>query len=968
MGCHSSKETPKSLQAAALVVEDSPVASDSIDDNDDSSVVQCQQSMGPILEQAIPTVGRNPNNSFESVGCPWQEVEESFVPIDQTAFAVGTAAMLPPVAGAHPHNQPYVQQSPFELAATSNGGASFEDGSEASSSSEQEGDPLITKPGLEHVLALLERLVGARALLVDLRHPPAAYLRDSQGLRRGDPTDVRSLAHYQEVSLPGNVSGTLGAATPAANPTALLLLTQMAGVVARELGVSGRPPLQPSLPLQQQQSLSQQLHMGRAMSLATVLPAMSLITQRAASFEGGTQLGSLLVDATNGAWRILEVETALVTGTDMAAEEWVGALVWDVLRPPFGNASAAWSAVNEVAALAGDLIVTAVALPSCASQIGAAAAGGLALQCTPASEMALQAARLTEWQASVAAAERGGSDHRLLYLVTLVRGAHRDRSDGSRAAFHTDSSCAMLPSGLGVCSASREFGESPLGMIPVPGVELGELLGKGSYGRVFRGTWHGEEVAVKICHQGLARSGERKVKPWAGVEAVTSLQLRHRHVMRTLKHTTVVVPVAPAWPSSKSASINDLMGHALCRSSPEFGRLPLPSVKAPSAGPLAPTAHAATTSTVATAAAASDHGGSPRVQLLPSVPRPPSQLPFPIEAAATSAAAAGQPGDHQSSPAIASVAAVALGHISRAGGGLLPCGHSRPDFAAPTGLSLHSAALRGGAIPHAADYPLLQQTSSVLSNFGAASLGGSTVTTTAGSDMQAEIDTYVVMEYCNRGSLQRALEDGMFSFGDPHSGSSDIDGQLQQQQARGQQKEVLPRRPDMLSILTAGCQLASALAYMHSRGVIHGDLSRANVLLQESSDSSCGFDVKVADFGMARQLESGSRIDTMSCGTITHSAPELMDEGRLSPAVDVFAIGVLLWELYNGRGAWTGMNQAQVISAVLIHSKRPRFGSDTPRDFAALSNECMSSNPNSRPTCLQVEARLAAMIERLGGS
>lgn len=45
------------------------------------------------------------------------------------------------------------------------------------------------------------------------------------------------------------------------------------------------------------------------------------------------------------------------------------------------------------------------------------------------------------------------------------------------------------------------------------------------------------------------------------------------------------------------------------------------------------------------------------------------------------------------------------------------------------------------------------------------------------------------------------------------------------------------------------------------------------------------FFLQVADFGMARQLETGNRIDTFSCGTITHSAPELMDEGHLSPAV-----------------------------------------------------------------------------------
>jgi predicted Ser/Thr protein kinase len=36
------------------------------------------------------------------------------------------------------------------------------------------------------------------------------------------------------------------------------------------------------------------------------------------------------------------------------------------------------------------------------------------------------------------------------------------------------------------------------GIIPVPGVEVGELLGKGSYGQVFRGSWYGKEVAVKV--------------------------------------------------------------------------------------------------------------------------------------------------------------------------------------------------------------------------------------------------------------------------------------------------------------------------------------------------------------------------------------------------------------------------------------------------------------------------------------
>lgn len=50
---------------------------------------------------------------------------------------------------------------------------------------------------------------------------------------------------------------------------------------------------------------------------------------------------------------------------------------------------------------------------------------------------------------------------------------------------------------------------------------------------------------LQVCTQGIARSGDRTVKPWAGVEAVASLALHHRGVMRTLNHTTVVVPAPP---------------------------------------------------------------------------------------------------------------------------------------------------------------------------------------------------------------------------------------------------------------------------------------------------------------------------------------------------------------------------------------------------------------------------------------
>lgn len=71
---------------------------------------------------------------------------------------------------------------------------------------------------------------------------------------------------------------------------------------------------------------------------------------------------------------------------------------------------------------------------------------------------------------------------------------------------------------------------------------------------------------LQVCTQGIARSGDRTVKPWAGVEAVASLALEHPGVMRTLNHTTVVVPAPPPRSASvrhASLHVPDLSGCAL---------------------------------------------------------------------------------------------------------------------------------------------------------------------------------------------------------------------------------------------------------------------------------------------------------------------------------------------------------------------------------------------------------------------
>lgn len=83
---------------------------------------------------------------------------------------------------------------------------------------------------------------------------------------------------------------------------------------------------------------------------------------------------------------------------------------------------------------------------------------------------------------------------------------------------------------------------------------------------------------------------------------------------------------------------------------------------------------------------------------------------------------------------------------------------------------------------------------------------------------------------------------------------------------------------------------------------------------------ACG-QAMVCDFGMARDMAVRTRFQTQTYGTITHMPPELLLHDTLGKAGDVYAWGVLAWEMLAGCRAWAALNYGQVINAVAIEGR-----------------------------------------------
>lgn len=139
-------------------------------------------------------------------------------------------------------------------------------------------------------------------------------------------------------------------------------------------------------------------------------------------------------------------------------------------------------------------------------------------------------------------------------------------------------------------------------------------------------------------------------------------------------------------------------------------------------------------------------------------------------------------------------------------------------------------------------------------------------------------------------------------------------------------------------------QLLSALGYSHERGVVHRDIKPANVMVL------AGLHVKVMDFGIAR-IESSSMTQVGTVlGTPTHMAPEQLMGETADGRTDLWAAGVIFYELLTGRSPFAAESPAAVMHRVMQGEPMPpsRMVADVPAVFDAVVERALRKRVEQR--------------------
>lgn len=179
---------------------------------------------------------------------------------------------------------------------------------------------------------------------------------------------------------------------------------------------------------------------------------------------------------------------------------------------------------------------------------------------------------------------------------------------------------------------------------------------------------------------------------------------------------------------------------------------------------------------------------------------------------------------------------------------------------------------------------------------------------------------------------------------------------------------VFESKFQLLTLIEIGRQTAQGMDYLHAKNIIHRDLKSNNIFLHDD------LTVKIGDFGLAtaKTRWSGSQQFHQPTGSILWMAPEVIrmqEESPYSYQSDVYAFGVVLFELLAGQLPYSNVNNKdQILFMVGRGYLRPdlnKLRSDTPKALKRLAEDCIKFSRDERPIFRQILASLESLLRSL---
>lgn len=161
------------------------------------------------------------------------------------------------------------------------------------------------------------------------------------------------------------------------------------------------------------------------------------------------------------------------------------------------------------------------------------------------------------------------------------------------------------------------------------------------------------------------------------------------------------------------------------------------------------------------------------------------------------------------------------------------------------------------------------------------------------------------------------------------------------------------------AVAAIGRDIARALAHIHSRNVVHRDVSPGNILLPEPHGHDHGVAAKLTDLGIARFLDAGRITATGTLvGTVAYLSPEQVQGEELTVACDIYSLGLVLLECLTGCREFSGPTTESALARL---GRDPKIPAHLSPDWRDLLTRMCARSATDRPSAADVATALTAI-------